>query len=74
MQIRSTRCLGKYRQMYNRPVLVEFMVKEDADYLLNNRSYLPNSVYIDRVQQRNRREKKGSEAILQSSKEITEIS
>ena len=48
MQIRSTRCLEKYRQMYNRPALVEFMVKEDADYLLNNRSYLPNGVYINR--------------------------
>ena len=58
MQIRSTRRLGKYRQMYNRPVLVEFMVKEDADYLLNNRSYLPNGVYIDREYSKETEEKR----------------
>ena len=31
--------------MYNTPVVVEFIYKEDADYLINNRTYLPQGVY-----------------------------
>ena len=43
--------------MYNRPVLVEFMMKEDADYLLNNRTYLPSGVYINREYSKETEEK-----------------
>ena len=48
MYIKHSSRLGKFRRMYNRPVSVEFLYKEDADYLLNNRSYLPEGVYVDR--------------------------
>ena len=48
MQIKSTRRLGRYRSLYNRPILVEFSSKEDAEYLLTNRTYLPKGIYIDR--------------------------
>ena len=34
--------------MYNRPILVEFASKEDAEYLLTNRTYLPRGIFIDR--------------------------
>ena len=40
--------LGRFRRMYNRPISVEFLYKEDADYLINNRSYLPEGVYVDK--------------------------
>ena len=48
MYIKHSSRLGKFRRMYNRPVSVEFLYKEDADYLLNNRSYLPDGVFVDR--------------------------
>ena len=48
MLIRSSRRLGRYSAMYNRPILVEFATKEDAEYLLTNRTYLPRGIFIDR--------------------------
>ena len=41
MYIKNSSRIGRYRRMYNRPISVEFLYKEDEDYLLNNRSYLP---------------------------------
>ena len=37
-----------FRRMYNRPITVEFLYKEDAEYLINNRLYLPEGVYVDK--------------------------
>ena len=48
MYIKNSRRIGRYRQMYNRPIVVEFMYKEDADCLLNNRRYLTQGIYIDK--------------------------
>ena len=48
MYIKNSSRIGRYRRTYNRPISVEFLYKEDADYLINNRSYLPDGVYIDR--------------------------
>ena len=48
MSVKSTRRIGRYRQLSNRPIIVEFTNKEDADYLIYNRRYLPQGVYIDR--------------------------
>ena len=48
MYIKHSRRVGKYRQMYNRSISVTFLYKEDADYILNNRKYLPQGVYVDK--------------------------
>ena len=34
--------------MKTHPVLVKFCHKEDAEFLLSNRSHLPKGVYIDK--------------------------
>ena len=48
MIIRSSRRVGKYNPMSSRPISVEFLYKEDANYLLNNRKYLGKRIYVDR--------------------------
>ena len=48
MYIKNSERLGRFRKMYNCPISVEFLYKEDTDYLINNRTYLPEGVYVDR--------------------------
>ena len=44
---KSTR-IGKYNSRRGRPIKVQFVYQEDCEYLLANKSYLPNGVFIDR--------------------------
>ena len=46
--IKNSTRVGRFRKMYNHPICLEFLYKVDADYVINNRSYLPEGVYIDR--------------------------
>ena len=46
--IRTTKRLGKYRKDKSRPVVVCFERKQLADILLENRSYLPKGIFVDR--------------------------
>ena len=46
--IRQCKRLGKYVEGQNRPLSVEFLLKEDVVYLLENRSNLRKGIYIDR--------------------------
>ena len=39
--------IGKYVPMRTRPVMVKFYHKTDAEFLLSNRTHLPQGVYID---------------------------
>ena len=48
MTIKSTRRLGKYTAMRSRPISVEFHYKSDADYLMNNKKYFREGIYVDR--------------------------
>ena len=48
MYIKNSTRVGRFRKMYNHPICVEFLYKEDADYVINNQSYLPEGVYVDR--------------------------
>ena len=48
MHIKHSRRIGKYRQMHNRPISITFQYREDAEYILNNRKYLPQGVYVDK--------------------------
>ena len=46
--IKQCKRLGKYEDGKTRPISVEFTLKEDANYLLENRSNLRKGVYIDK--------------------------
>ncbi|MCG8621437.1 MAG: NADAR family protein, partial [Proteobacteria bacterium] len=48
MTIKNTRRIGTYKAMKTRPISVEFMNKEDAEYVLQNRKYLPEQVFVDK--------------------------
>ena len=45
--IKDVSRIGRYAPMKTRPVLVEFYHKSDAEFLLGNRTHLPQGVYID---------------------------
>ena len=49
MYIKGTRRIGNYRTMQTRPIIVEFMYKADAEYILNNKKYLGEGVYADQA-------------------------
>ena len=46
--IKDVTRLGRYIALRNRPVLVEFCFKSDAEYLLMNRKELPQGVFVDK--------------------------
>ena len=49
MYIKGTKRLGSYRSMHTRPIMVEFMHKVDAEYIMNNKKYLGEGIYVDRA-------------------------
>ena len=49
MYIKGSKRMGAYRTMGTRPIIVEFLYKADADYILNNRKYLGDGIYADRA-------------------------
>ena len=57
MKIRSTRRVGRYQHLTNRPIIVEFTNK-DADYLIYNKRYLPQGVYTDKEYSKETEEKR----------------
>ena len=48
MIIKGLRRIGPYRAMRTRPISVEFMYKLDAEYLINNRKYPSQGVFVDK--------------------------
>ena len=48
MYITSSRRIGKFRQMSSGPISVEMLYKSDVEYLLRNRRYLSEGIFIDR--------------------------
>ena len=46
--IKQCKRLGRYTEGQTRPISVEFLLKEDAVYLLENRNNLRKGIYIDR--------------------------
>ena len=48
MTIKSTRRIGTYSSMRSRPIAIEFMYKSDVDYLLRNKKYFGEGIYVDR--------------------------
>ena len=48
LTIRKCRRLGKFKRDRIRPICVEFVHKEDRSYVLENRSYLNEGVFVDK--------------------------
>ena len=46
--IKKSSMLGKYNSRRGRPIVMHFVYHEDCEYLLANRSYLPDGVFLDR--------------------------
>ena len=47
-EIQRCKCLGKYFKDRARPISVDFLRKDDTDYIMENKSQLPGGVYADR--------------------------
>ena len=47
MEIRRARRIGRFNENYDRPISIEFSFKHDADYIMENRSYLESGIYVD---------------------------
>ena len=47
-EIRRCKCLGKYFRDQARPISVDFLRKDDTDYIMENKPHLPEAVYADR--------------------------
>ena len=48
MEIRRAKRIGRFNENYDRPISIEFTFKHDADYIMENRSYLESGIYVDR--------------------------
>ena len=48
IEIQRCKHLGKYFRDRARPVSVDFLWKDDTDYIMENKSHLPEGVYADR--------------------------
>ena len=48
MEIKRARRIGCYNPPYSRPLSVEFKYRLDTDYIVENRGYLNDGVYVDR--------------------------
>ena len=48
LTIRKCRRLGKFKRNRIRPVSIEFVHKEDRTYVLENRSYLSEGIFVDK--------------------------
>ena len=48
MLIKSSRRIGSYSSMKTCPISMDFVYKYDVDYLLANKKYLPQGVYVDK--------------------------
>ena len=46
--IKRCKRIGRYSEERSRPVSVEFLLKSDADYVLENRNSLNKDIYVDR--------------------------
>ena len=46
--IKQCRRIGKFTEGRDRPICVEFQLREDMDYILSNKAWLRRGVYIDK--------------------------
>ena len=69
-EIRRCKRLGKYFKDRARPILVDFLRKDDTDYIMENKSQLPGGVYADReYNQETERKRKLLRPILKAARQ-----
>ena len=50
MVIKHCKRLGRYQESKSRAISAEFQLKDDVDYILENKKSLNNGIFMDRVQ------------------------
>ena len=69
-EIRRCKRLGKYFKDLARPISVDFLQKDDTDYIVDNKSQLPEGIYADReYNQETERKLKLLQPILKAAKQ-----
>ena len=69
-EIRRCKRLGKYFRDRARPISVDFLRKDDTDYIMENKSHLPEGVYADReYNQETERKQKLLRPILKAARQ-----
>ena len=69
-EIRRCKRLGKYFKDRARPISVDFLRKDDTDYIMENKSQLPDGVYADReYNQETERKRKLLQPILKAARQ-----
>ena len=72
MDIRKCKRIGKFNQDRSRPLSVEFLSRQDCMYILTNRSWLREGVYVEREYSlETERKRKLLRPIVKASKYIT---
>ena len=72
MDIRKCKRIGKFNQERSRPLSVEFLSRQDCTYILTNRSWLREGVYVEREYSiETERKRKLLRPIVRASKYIT---
>ena len=73
-EIQRCKCLGKYFKDHARPISVDFLRKDDTDYIMENKSQLPGGVYADReYNQETERKRKLLQPILKAARQHTDF-
>ena len=69
-EIRRCKHLGNYFKDRARPISVDFLRKDDTDYIMENKSHLPEGVYADReYNQETERKRKLLQPILKAARQ-----
>ena len=72
MEIRKCKRIGKFNQDRSRPLSVEFLSRQDCTYILTNRSWLREGVYVEQEYSlETERKRKLLRPIVRASKYIT---
>ena len=68
--IKRCRRIGRFNKERSRPISIEFLLKSDADYILENRNSLAEGIYVDREYDEVTEKKR---SILRPSKTLEKI-
>ena len=74
MEIRKCKRIGKFNQERSRPISVEFLSRQDLTYVLTNRSWLREGVYVEREYRlETERKRKLLHPIVKASKNLRDF-
>ena len=74
MEIHKCKRIGKFNQERSRPISVEFLSRQDSTYVLTNRSWLREGIYVEREYSlETERKRKLLRPIVKASKNLSEF-